>query len=605
MNTSRILAPVAAVALAATTALTAPGASALPANPVSPPNGATDSCVATLATTSNVPGSAGGQNNVSIPGTVSVGVQNWVNPDQSPGFRPWVRAYCVAERWMTDTNITFTTDGIDGEYSVRPHTDVPASIATVPVTRSFDAEVGENGRFTADLGDFNAEGTGWGATNGALWYVQGPAGTVVGDGEVDGTISLTTTLLPWPQENINCQPLGVSADAARTVVADGSGQDTGATVTAGDADDHGRMYGVVYLPGTDTVVEDADVIVNADGTVSIEVSPEVRDRTGALEVQLRAQPRDDAAEWEAYNVDWNVGERFTVNLGAQADDFAPGYFHTITHPEVAITLNQRGDDSLPDGTTFALGSGVITDPDIEGWDYTLDETTGALTVTPPEGAETGNYIVIPVEVTYPDGSTETIHGHVTVVERDSITIVDTTTNEDGSVTIEFSDGTTITIPPGTPGTPGEQGPPGEDASSIFGSSLAGSSLLAGSSGLSSNGNGNGGGSSDDRCVGTAAAVGLPLLALAPLAVADQVEIPGLTPLVRQAQQAMQETNTRLQQGSGIDNPEIAAAVEQFTDALGPDAARLVGGAGALALGLVAVSVVADACTPGGSSDLSS
>ena len=95
------------------------------------------------------------------------------------------------------------------------------------------------------------------------------------------------------------------------------------------------------------------------------------------------------------------------------------------------------------------------------------------------------------------------------------------------------------------------------------------------------------------------------VALAPLAVADQVEIPGLTPLVRQAQQAMQETNTRLQQGSGIDNPEIAAAVEQFTDALGPDAARLVGGAGALALGLVAVSVVADACTPGGSSDLSS
>lgn len=74
MNTSRILAPVAAVALAATTALTAPGASALPANPVSPPNGATDSCVAALATTSNVPGSAGGQNNVSIPGTVSVGV---------------------------------------------------------------------------------------------------------------------------------------------------------------------------------------------------------------------------------------------------------------------------------------------------------------------------------------------------------------------------------------------------------------------------------------------------------------------------------------------------------------------------------------------------
>lgn len=575
---------------------------------MSPPAGTDGTCAVSVTTNVSVPGSGGNQEVRELDGMLEVGIQNWTsNYDRSPGFRPWARVRGGAERWMSDARVDFTAEGAEGEYRQRSQPTGASPVGGVTVSHEIEVPATSEGAFSLDLpADFNATGPNWDEGATALWFVNGPVGALDEEGVVtDAELTLSADVLPWPQENINCQPLGVSADAARTVVADGSGQDTGATVTAGDADDHGRMNGDVYLPGTDTVVEGARVSVNADGTVSIEVSPEVRDRTGALEVQLRAQPRDDAAKWEAYNVHWNVGERFTVNLGAQADDFAPGYFHTITHPEVAITLNQRGDDSLPDGTTFALGSGVITDPDIEGWDYTLDEDTGALTVTPPEGAETGNYIVISVEVTYPDGSTETIHGHVTVVERDSITIVDTTTNEDGSVTIEFSDGTTVTIPPGTPGTPGEQGPPGEDASSIFGSALGGSSLLAGSSGLSSNGNGNGGGSSDDRCVGTAAAVGLPLLALAPLAVADQVEIPGLTPLVRQAQQAMQETNTRLQQGSGIDNPEIAAAVEQFTDALGPDAARLVGGAGALALGLVAVSVVADACTPGGSSDLSS
>ncbi|MFC6147144.1 Rib/alpha-like domain-containing protein [Corynebacterium nasicanis] len=531
---SRSVAGVAALALAATTALTAPAASALPTTPVTPPNGTAGTCDVTLSTKSNVPGSAGGQNLKSIPGTLAIGVQNWATGD-APGFRPFIRAVGNAERWMTDTNVSFVTTGGEGTYSVRPHNDpLPATLFTVPISHAFDPVPGANGNFTADLGDFNARAVGWGAhqTSAALWYVQGPAGALANGASVDGEFTVTTTLLPWPQENADCQPLGVAADAPRTVVADNSPQDTGARVTEGDATDHARMSGIVYLPGTDTPVEGAVVTVNPDGTVSVSLPPAARALGTALEIQLRANPREDDAQWEAYNVSWNVGERFTVNLGDQAAAHNPGYRHAVTHPAVAITLQQNYDLTMPAGTVYEIVDAPQTDPVSDEWTYVVDRTTGALTVTPPAGAKVGDYIVVPVRVTYPDGTSETIDGHVTVVE---------------------------------PGT----APGGDDGSSV-----------------------------DGRCIATAGAVITPLVLLAPLAAASQMEIPGVSPLIRQLQAQLQRANTDLQRGLGIHNPEIVRLVEQINGALGPDAVRILGGAGVAALSLLAIGVIADACLPG-------
>lgn len=79
---------------------------------------------------------------------------------------------------------------------------------------------------------------------------------------------------------------------------------------------------------------------------------------------------------------------------------------------------------------------------------------------------------------------------------------------------------------------GENGGNGDGSGS---SSLPGSSL--GSSGSENDGENGGttGGSSDVRCVQAAATVGIPLLALLPIGLATQVNIPGLTPLVADAQ----------------------------------------------------------------------
>ncbi|MDO5668448.1 MAG: YPDG domain-containing protein [Corynebacterium sp.] len=523
---SRISATAAALALAAT-ALTVPQAAALPTNPVSPPNGTSGSCAASASATANVPGDSPRQQTGAIPGTVTVGVQNWSNANGTFGMRPFVRAYGVAERWMTDSTLTFETDGPEGEYSVRAHTEpIPITAHTVPITHSFAPVVGEKGGFIAELGNFNANEPGWGAaaTNAALWYIGGPI-----EEEVNGTVSIDTTVLPWPSENVNCQPLGV-VPGSGPVAAVGSPQGTGAVVTAGDAADHARMYGNVYLPGTDTLVEGAEVTVNPDGTVSLSLPVGVD--ADAVEIQLRAKPREDEATFEAYNVDWNVGERFTVNIVDQVDGNTPGYYHAVTHPGVPITLQQNRDLDMPEGTTYEIVGDPLTDPLSDGWEYVVDASSGALTVTPPEDAQTGDYIVVSVEVTYPDGSTETIEGHVTVVDR---------------------------------GQPISQ----EEGSSV-----------------------------DGRCIATAGAVITPLALLAPLALASQVDIPGVSPMIRDLQVQLQRANNDLQQGLGINNPEIARLAAQINEALGPDAIRVLGAAGVAALSLLAVGVIADACLPG-------
>ncbi|MEX3505369.1 YPDG domain-containing protein [Corynebacterium sp. LK2510] len=477
---------------------------------------------------------------------------------------------------MTNTSIDFTTSGIPGDYSVSAHTDpIPVDIHTVPITKSFEPAPGENGSFTAHLGDLNANSKGWGpsATNAAMWYALGPQGTVVGNNSATGALTLNTTVLPWPQENIDCQPLGVSASAARVIATNNSLQNTGAFVTNGDTNDHARMYGVAYVPRTNDKVEGVEVEVAPDGTVFIKADPSVRALTDKLEIQLKARPRDDEATWEAYNVDGNVGDRFVVLL-----DHKPGYFHAITNPSVSVTLKQNQDTTLPEGTTYTLNGDPITDPALEGWEYELNESTGDLTVTPPADAKTGNYIAVPVRVDYPNGYFNEITGLVTVVERDSITIVNQIENEDGSVTIEFSDGTEVTVPvgkPGPQGPEGPQGPPGEPGE-------------PGEPGL------------NGRCVATVSAFAIPLVLLVPLGMGSQMNIPGLTPLAQQVQQALKDGNTQLQNALSIHNPEIARAVNDFSKGMGADAGRIFGGAAAVAIGLAALSIIADSCTPGDS-----
>lgn len=64
---------------------------------------------------------------------------------------------------------------------------------------------------------------------------------------------------------------------------------------------------------------------------------------------------------------------------------------------------------VPEGTEYALGAIP------EGWKATIDPKTGAITATSPADAKPGTTVVIPMNVTYPDGSTGTTSAVFTVI----------------------------------------------------------------------------------------------------------------------------------------------------------------------------------------------
>ncbi|MHA6526714.1 Rib/alpha-like domain-containing protein [Corynebacterium pyruviciproducens] len=86
-----------------------------------------------------------------------------------------------------------------------------------------------------------------------------------------------------------------------------------------------------------------------------------------------------------------------VFAGKQATVLAPSFDNPAT----------EGTETAPAGTTFTLGKTAPT------W-VTIDPTTGALTLTPGADVPAGTY-QIPIVVTYPDGSTDTVYQDVAVV----------------------------------------------------------------------------------------------------------------------------------------------------------------------------------------------
>ncbi|WP_180950052.1 putative Ig domain-containing protein [Corynebacterium coyleae] len=109
-----------------------------------------------------------------------------------------------------------------------------------------------------------------------------------------------------------------------------------------------------------------------------------------------------------------------------------------------------------------------------------------------------------------------------------------------------------------------------------------------------------------KCVATSVGFGLPLIALLPLGLATQIEIPGLSDFAAQANAQIQNVNTQLQQQLGIFNPQLAAQVEGLNKQLGQygtDIATVAGGLALIAAGILAGTIIYDNCTPGGGSSV--
>ena len=104
-----------------------------------------------------------------------------------------------------------------------------------------------------------------------------------------------------------------------------------------------------------------------------------------------------------------------------ADNLEPGYKDGSGKPGSDVKIDapefkdKNGEGKVvdaPEGTKFTPGENA---PD----GVTIDENTGEITVKVPEDAKPGDKIKVPVVVTYPDGTKDTVEVTVTVTEKDN------------------------------------------------------------------------------------------------------------------------------------------------------------------------------------------
>ena len=109
-----------------------------------------------------------------------------------------------------------------------------------------------------------------------------------------------------------------------------------------------------------------------------------------------------------------------------------------------------------------------------------------------------------------------------------------------------------------------------------------------------------------KCAATAVGFGLPLLALIPIGLATQMQIPGLSDFAAQANAQIQAANTQIQQQAGLFNPQLAAqvdAVNQQLGKFGADLGTVAGGLALIAAGILAGTLIYDNCSPNGGSSV--
>ena len=105
-----------------------------------------------------------------------------------------------------------------------------------------------------------------------------------------------------------------------------------------------------------------------------------------------------------------------------------------------------------------------------------------------------------------------------------------------------------------------------------------------------------------KCVASAVGFGLPLIALLPLGLASQIQIPVLSDVAAQVDAQLKAVNTQIQQQAGIFNPEMARQVEQVNAQLrtvGADLGMVAAGIVLIAAGILAGTVIYDNCNPNG------
>ena len=181
-----------------------------------------------------------------------------------------------------------------------------------------------------------------------------------------------------------------------------------------------------------------DAVVGDDGTVTItpkgdipagvEFEPEgaaalggvaglrvdVDEKTGQIKVTL---PKD-AKPGEGYDLGVRInfpdGGSKVVHLNVARDSQAHREQPSWTPVGVAIGANAvtHTPKVAPKGATYAISADFAA----ENWKVAVDATTGALTVAAPATAQVGDRTIIPIVVTFEDGSQKIVEAQATAVK---------------------------------------------------------------------------------------------------------------------------------------------------------------------------------------------
>ncbi|MCY3062233.1 YPDG domain-containing protein [Aerococcus sp. Group 1] len=141
---------------------------------------------------------------------------------------------------------------------------------------------------------------------------------------------------------------------------------------------------------------------------------------GGLTVKVPEGAKDGDVITVPVKVTYPDGTSATVNAKVtvkdQSQTVEPKYKDKVGTPGTSVKVDQlefTGKDGnptkAPEGTKYELGKdapqGVTVNPD------------GSLTVKVPDGAKDGDVITVPVKVTYPDGTSDTVNAKVTVSDQ--------------------------------------------------------------------------------------------------------------------------------------------------------------------------------------------
>lgn len=181
--------------------------------------------------------------------------------------------------------------------------------------------------------------------------------------------------------------------------------------------------------GSDLHYEDA--YADADGNISLKPSgdvPEgmeftssgaspvpvdVDEHTGEITARLPEEAAPGASFTVGVRAEFPDGSETSLDAVLSTDSEARHADITwepfvVPTGEVAVTAKANG---VPEGTTFALASSYKGMP----WPAKVDESTGELTVSAPEGAQPGDSTNVLVKATFSDGSWRLLSTQATVV----------------------------------------------------------------------------------------------------------------------------------------------------------------------------------------------